>query len=141
MVDVAADTIPKTDPTSTAIWSLVIVQVSMLITLILGYIWQAWKTNKREKWQVQLRKWELEDREALAKKVEDTAAKLSEQTKHDTELLWEQQHGHTRRIEEKLEKNLEIAQATKDAAGKAYDAANNFAVKLDKMNMQKEDKK
>jgi biopolymer transport protein ExbB/TolQ len=131
MIDVPAEVATKTDSGSmVAVWTLVVVQVFTFLTMWLK------------------RRWEIQDRDALAKKVKDEAEMLAKKVdesamaaaKSRTSLkneLSEQSHNHkvalALQIEETKEiglKTQEVAIDTRDKASAAYEVGNHISEKI-----------
>ena len=118
-----------------------ITAIGTILTPLILILFQLYRENRK-------RKWDIEDRDALAKKVkeeaesvatrnEKIAVQLALQADRNKKELSGQATGHTRRVEEAIAHNTELTAALEQKADRAYDAANNFAVKLN----TKEDKK
>ena len=129
--------------------------IAGVLTLMLNLGHSAWKEHRADqrrererKWEIEDRARDLEDREKLAVKVEDEAkalalkvvteaAAVAKLVKENALKLEAQSTNHTARLGLAIKENTGLTAKTKEAADRAYDAANNFALKLD----TKEDKK
>ena len=131
------------DASSGAIWGLVVVNVATLATVVIRGMFAA-ASDKRH------RQYDVEDRAALAAKVEATASalalkvlasstKVSEQLgdhdrwEHNERVLAAEGHAELR---EAIAQNTELTKDGVKAAGDAYHEANTVNLKLEKLGLE-----
>jgi len=131
------------DAGSGAIWGLVVVNGATLATVIIRGMFAA-ATEKRH------RQYDLEDRRALAAKVEATAVTLAAKVQASSDKVSQQLVDHDRwehsersaaadghaELRAALEQNTELTREGVKAAGDAFHEANTVNVKLEKLGLE-----
>ncbi len=88
--------------------------VTILVTTIAGFLYQAWRAERQ-------RKWDIEDRRLLAEKVVETATVVAEQRKDMGDAIAE---------------NTKLTKAATVAAGMAFQEANEVNNKISELTSQ-----
>ncbi len=105
------------DSNTAAVWSLVVVNGVALVTVVIRGIFSA-EYDRRH------RQYELDDRKAIALKVEQTAITLAQKVELES-----------REMKQAIAHNTALTQEGVDAASDAYHEANTVNLKLEKLGL------